>query len=172
MKNTLIALFVLLSGALTLAANGVPAHPYIKIETTEGSIVVELDRKQAPLTVAHILELVDSGYYDGTIFHRVIPGFMAQAGAHTPDLKRKETEAAIPNESGNGLSNARGTIAMARTSDSHSANSPFFINVPDNDRPHSHTSSAAVPVGYTVFVQVIAGMDVVYNVVAVQNGPL
>ncbi len=171
MKITLIALFVLLSGALTLAADGVPAHPYIKIETTEGSIVVELDRKQAPLTVAHILELVDSGYYDGTIFHRVIPGFMAQAGAHTPDLKRKETEAAIPNESGNGLRNARGTIAMARTSDPHSANSQFFINVADNDSLDPQKSSAAGRWGYTVFGQVIEGMDVVDEIVAVKTGP-
>ena len=171
MKNTLIALFVLLSGALTLAADGVPAHPYIKIETTEGSIVVELDRKQAPLTVAHILELVDSGYYDGTIFHRVIPGFMAQAGAHTPDLKRKETEAMVPNESGNGLRNARGTIAMARTSDPHSANSQFFINVADNDSLDPQKSSAAGRWGYTVFGQVIEGMDVVDKIVAVKTGP-
>ncbi|MCH7822161.1 MAG: peptidylprolyl isomerase [Proteobacteria bacterium] len=170
MKNTLIAVLVFLSGAVTLAADGVPAHPYIKIDTTEGSIVLELDGKQAPLTVAHVLGLVDSGYYDGTIFHRVIPGFMAQAGAHTPDLKHKETDAMIPNESGNGLSNARGTIAMARTSDPHSANSQFFINVADNDRLDPQKSSSAGRWGYTVFGQVIEGMDVVDRIAAVKTG--
>ncbi len=171
MKNTLIAVLVFLSASLAIAAEGVPAHPYIKIDTTEGSIVLELDGREAPLTVAHILELVDSGYYDGTIFHRVIPGFMAQAGAHTPNLDHKETDATIANESGNALSNVRGTIAMARTGDPHSANSQFFINVADNNRLDPQKSSANGRWGYTVFGHVIEGMDVVDKIVAVKTGP-
>ena len=134
MKKTLIALILGFTAALGFAADKVPPHPYIEIVTTEGTIILELDGRQAPLTVGHFLKLVDSGFYDGVIFHRVIPGFMAQAGGFTPDLKLKEDETTIPNESGNGLSNIRGTIAMARTSDPHSANTQFFINVADNSR--------------------------------------
>ena len=91
-----------------------------------GNIKLELEGKAAPLTVAHFIGLVDSGFYDGLIFHRVIPGFMAQTGGYTPGLKLKEDDNSIPNESGNGWSNMRGTVAMARTSDPHSANSQFF----------------------------------------------
>jgi len=115
MRNTLIALILGLCASVAMAADEVPAHPYIKLETTEGNIVLELDGKQAPLTVGHVLKLVDSGFYDGLIFHRVIPGFMAQSGGFTPGFKLKENDDTIPNESGNGLSNLRGTIAMART---------------------------------------------------------
>ena len=171
MKKTLIALFLGLACSLALAADKVPPHPYVKIETSEGDILLELDGKQAPITVGHFLKLVDSGFYNGTIFHRVIPGFMAQAGGHTPDLKLKETDASIPNESGNGLSNVRGTIAMARTSDPHSANSQFFINVADNTRLDPNKSGLRGNWGYTVFGQVIEGMDVVDTIVNVQTGP-
>ena len=129
MRQTLIALIMGLIAIPGFAADEVPPHPYIEIVTTEGTIILELDGKQAPLTVGHILKLVDSGFYDGIIFHRVIPGFMAQTGGRTPDMKVKEDDNTIPNESGNGLSNVRGTVAMARTGDPHSANSQFFINV-------------------------------------------
>lgn len=174
MKNTLIALIALIVGlsySFALAADTVPAHPYVQIETTEGNIVLELDGKQAPITVGHFLELVDSGFYDGTIFHRVIPGFMAQAGGHTADLKLKETDAAIPNESGNSLSNIRGTIAMARTGDPHSANAQFFINVENNVRLDPNKNTTGGSWGYTVFGFVIEGMEVVDKIVAVQTGP-
>lgn len=171
MKKTLITLFLGLVCSSALAADKVPLHPYIEIETTEGSIVLELDGKQAPLTVVHILGLVDSGFYDGTIFHRVIPGFMAQAGAHTPGMKLKETDDTIPNESGNGLSNLRGTIAMARTGDPHSANSQFFINAADNNRLDPRKTPGSGSWGYTVFGVVIEGMDVVDKIVSVQTGP-
>ncbi len=176
MKKTLIALlFGLISLSLTsmsaLAADEVPLHPYIEIVTTEGTIILELDGKQAPLTVGHILSLVDAGFYDGLIFHRVIPGFMAQTGAHTPDLTLKETDATVPNESGNGLSNLRGTVAMARTSDPHSANSQFFINVGDNSRLDPGKKSRGGTWGYTVFGNVIQGMDVVEKMVNVRTGP-
>ena len=176
MKKTLIALllgFVSLgsTATLALAADEVPAHPYIEIVTTEGTIILELDGKQAPLTVGHVLKLVDAGFYDGLIFHRVISGFMAQTGAHTPDITLKEDDATIPNESGNGLSNVRGTVAMARTSDPHSANSQFFINVADNSRLDPGKKMYGGTWGYTVFGNVIQGMEVVDKIVSVQTGP-
>ncbi|MDH3429858.1 MAG: peptidylprolyl isomerase [Gammaproteobacteria bacterium] len=171
MKKTLIALILGLSSSFSLAADAVPAHPYVKIETTEGDIILELDGKQAPITVAHILGLVDSGFYDGLVFHRVIPGFMAQGGGYTPGLEHKETEDKIPNESGNGMSNLRGTIAMARTGDPHSANSQFFINVADNVRLDPNKNNTRGSWGYTVFGFVIEGMEVVDKIVSVQTGP-
>ena len=169
MKNTLIALVLGLSCSYVLAADKVPAHPYIEIVTTEGTIVLELDGKQAPIKVGHILKLVDSGFYDGTIFHRVMPGFMAQAGGHTPDFKLKESDGTIPNESGNGMSNARGTIAMARTGDPHSANSQFFINVVNNEKLDPNKTRGSW--GYTVFGFVIEGMDVVDKIATAKTGP-
>lgn len=171
MRQTLIALIMGLTAFAAIAADEVPPHPYIEMVTTEGTIILELDGKQAPLTVGHILKLVDSGFYDGIIFHRVIPGFMAQTGGHTPDLKIKENDDTIPNESGNGLSNVRGTIAMARTSDPHSANSQFFINVADNSRLDPGKKRTGGTWGYTVFGRVIQGMEVVDKIVNVQTGP-
>ncbi|MEJ2173168.1 MAG: peptidylprolyl isomerase [Woeseiaceae bacterium] len=171
MQKTLIALLMGLFGTLVIAADAVPPHPYIKMETTEGTIILELDGRQAPITVGHFLKLVDSGFYNGTIFHRVIPGFMAQAGGHTPDLTLKESDDMIPNESGNGLSNLRGTVAMARTSDPHSANSQFFINVADNDRLDPGKGLATGTWGYAVFGRVIEGMSVVDKIVSVKTGP-
>jgi len=172
MRNTLIALILGLCASVATAADVVPAHPYIKIETTEGNIVLELDGKQAPLTVGHVLKLVDSGFYDGLIFHRVIPGFMAQGGGFTPGLKLKKNGDTIPNESGNGLSNLRGTIAMARTGDPHSANSQFFINVSnENIRLNPNKNTVGGSWGYTVFGYVIEGMEVVDKIVSVQTGP-
>ena len=171
MRKTLIALILGLAYSFVLAADEVPAHPYIKIETTEGNIVLELDGREAPITVAHILALVDNGFYDGLVFHRVIPGFMAQAGGYTPGLKLKEDDATIPNESGNKLSNVRGTIAMARTGDPHSANSQFFINVADNSRLDPNKNAEGGRWGYTVFGFVIEGMEVVDTIVSVKTGP-
>ena len=171
MRQILIALILGLIAIPGFAADEVPPHPYIEIVTSEGTIILELDGKQAPLTVGHILALVDAGFYDGIIFHRVIPGFMAQTGAHTPDLTLREDEAVVPNESGNGLSNVRGTVAMARTSDPHSANSQFFINVADNSRLDPGKKSTGGTWGYTVFGNVIQGMDVVDKIVNVKTGP-
>jgi len=160
------------------AANKVPAHPHIEVETTVGTFKLELDGKAAPLTVANFLQLVDSGFYEGTIFHRVIPGFMAQGGGFTPGFKQKESANTVPNESGNGLSNLRGTIAMARTSDPHSAGSQFYINV-SNNTGQDPESANLDPVkdavrgrwGYTVFGYVIEGMDVIDTIVNVQSAP-
>ena len=171
MRKTLVALILGFCTLLANAADKVPAHPYIKMETTEGTMILELDGRQAPLTVGHFLELVDSGYYDGLIFHRVIAGFMIQAGGYTPGLKLKETDDSIPNESGNGLTNVRGTIAMARTSDPHSANSQFFINVVNNERLDPTKKIVNGRWGYTVFGQVIEGMEVADQIAAVQTGP-
>ena len=171
MKNTLIALILGLSSTFALGADEVPAHPYVKIETTEGIVILELDGRQAPITDGHFLNLVDSGYYDGLIFHRVIPGFMAQGGGYTPGLKLRENDDTIANESGNGLTNIRGTIAMARTGDPHSANSQFFINVANNVRLDPNKNTVGGNWGYTVFGFVIEGMDVVDKIVSVQTGP-
>ena len=167
MKKLMISLALTLAGGLALAADKVPAHPHVLIETTMGNIKLELEGKLAPITVGHFLKLVDSGFYDGLIFHRVIPGFMAQGGGFTPGLKLKEDDTAIPNESGNGMSNMRGTIAMARTNDPHSANTQFFINVADNLRLNPGNNRW----GYAVFGYVIEGMEVVDEIVAVRTGP-
>lgn len=179
MKKTLITLLLALSCTIAYAtdvqaAPKVPAHAHVEIVTSVGTIKLELDGKQAPLTVAHVLALVDSGYYDGTVFHRVIPGFMAQGGGFTPNLKRKETQESkqtIPNESGNGLSNLRGTIAMARTGDPHSATTQFFINVADNTRLDPNKRAYNGTWGYTIFGLVIEGMDVVDKIVNSRTGP-
>jgi cyclophilin family peptidyl-prolyl cis-trans isomerase len=167
MRKIIIALALALASSLALAADKVPAHPHILIETTMGDIKLELEGKLAPITVSHFLKRVDSGFYDGLIFHRVIPGFMAQGGGYTPGLELKEDEASIPNESGNGMSNMRGTIAMARTNDPHSANTQFFINVADNVRLDSGNNRW----GYAVFGYVIEGMEVVDEIVSVRTGP-
>ena len=167
MRKIMIALALALASSLALAADKVPAHPHILIETTMGDIKLELEGKLAPITVGHFLKLVDSGFYDGLIFRRVIPGFMTQGGGYTPGLELKEDEASIPNESGNGMSNMRGTIAMARTNDPHSANTQFFINVADNARLDSGNNRW----GYAVFGYVIEGMEVVDEIVSVRTGP-
>jgi cyclophilin family peptidyl-prolyl cis-trans isomerase len=171
MKETLLALLLVLSSALVFGADKVPAHPHIEMVTSLGTIKLELDGKQAPITVAHVLKLVDSGFYDGTIFHRVMPGFMAQGGGYTPGLKLKETDKTIPNESGNGMTNLRGTIAMARTADPHSADSQFYINVADNSQLDPSKDPYRGRWGYTVFGFVIEGMEVVDEIVNTKTGP-
>jgi cyclophilin family peptidyl-prolyl cis-trans isomerase len=178
MKKTLLLILIALSSNFACAQDKVPAHPHVVVETTEGTFKLELDANAAPLTVAHFLKLVDAGFYDGTIFHRIIPGFMAQGGGYTPGFKLKETEETIPNESGNGLSNLRSTIAMARTSDPHSANSQFFINVANNvgqdaNSPNLDPQKNVVrgQWGYAVFGFVFEGMDVVDTIVNAPSAP-
>lgn len=167
LRNLLYLLFLLTFSATGLAQDRVPAHPHIKFETSEGTIVLELDGRRAPVTVGNFLELIDSGYYDGTIFHRVIADFMIQGGGVTLDMKTKEPGDAIFNESGNGMTNMRGTIAMARTGDPHSAKAQFFINVNDNTRLDPQPDRW----GYAVFGYVIEGMDVVDAIALVRTGP-
>jgi cyclophilin family peptidyl-prolyl cis-trans isomerase len=167
MKKLLFVLFILALTPAALPQDNLPAHPYIKLETTEGDILLELDGRRAPITVANFLGLVDSGYFDGTVFHRVIPDFMIQAGGYTPDLKLKEPSDFLFNESGNGLSNQRGTIAMARRDNPHSANAQFFINVNDNEPLDPQRDRW----GYAVFGIVVEGMDIVDKIANVRTGP-
>ena len=134
--------------------------PIVVIKTSKGDITVELDPEKAPITVKNFLDYVDSKHYDGTIFHRVISNFMIQGGGLTPAMREKATNAPIKNEAANGLSNTRGTIAMARTNVVDSATSQFFINVRDNTFL-DHKDNSAQRFGYCVFGKVIGGMDVV-----------
>jgi cyclophilin family peptidyl-prolyl cis-trans isomerase len=142
------------------------AKPQVVLETSLGNLTLELDAAKAPVTVKNFLAYIDSGFYNGTVFHRVIPGFMLQGGGMTPGLKEKATEAPIKNEAANGLSNLRGTIAMARTQVIDSATSQFFINVKDN-LFLNHRDNSANGFGYCVFGKVTAGMDVADKIVAV-----
>lgn len=167
MRTLLIVLPVwfLLSQA-TLA--GRPAESVqVAIETNKGRIVVELDPERAPLTVENFMRYVDAGHYDETIFHRVIPGFMAQGGGYTTDFEVKPTHSPVPNESGNGLSNVRGSIAMARTGDPHSATGQFYVNLVDNIRLDPNSEHW----GYTVFGRVVEGMDVLNAIAEIPTGP-
>lgn len=138
----------------------VSSQPRIKISTRLGDIVVELNAEAAPKTVANFLAYVDEGFYDGTLFHRVIPGFMIQGGGLTADMANKPTRAPIENEATNGLPNVRGSIAMARTPNPHSATSQFFINLKDNAFLN-YTSPTPNGWGYCVFGKVVEGMHVV-----------
>lgn len=143
-----------------------PANPVVVLETTLGDIVIELRQDRAPASVENFLAYARAGFYDGTIFHRVIRGFMIQGGSHTPDLEAKVTRAPIRNEAANGLRNLRGTVAMARSSAVRSATSGFFINVEDNSQLN-HKGMMPADYGYAVFGRVLAGMDVVDKIVAV-----
>ncbi|MFN3883523.1 MAG: peptidylprolyl isomerase [Rhodocyclaceae bacterium] len=141
----------------------------IKLTTNYGTITLELDADIAPKTVANFIDYVKAGHYDGTIFHRVIDGFMIQGGGFAPGMKQKPTRAPIENEAANGLKNERGTIAMARTSDPHSATAQFFINVADNDFLDFRAPSGN-GWGYCVFGKVVEGMDVVDRIKSVKTG--
>ena len=139
----------------------------VKLATSAGDIVIELDAAKAPKTVDNFLKYVQAGHYNGTIFHRVIPSFMIQGGGMTADMKEKSTRPPIPLESRNGLSNLRGSVAMARTSEPNSATAQFFINVNDNLRLDGSKSGVD---GYAVFGKVISGMDVVEKIRTVPTG--
>jgi peptidyl-prolyl cis-trans isomerase A (cyclophilin A) len=141
--------------------------PEVRIVTSEGDIVVQLNPARAPITVKNFLEYVKSDFYAGTIFHRVIPGFVIQGGGFTAQYKEKKTREPIPNESGNGLSNTRGTIAMARERKPHTATAQFYINLADNTKLDPRPDRW----GYTVFGKVVSGMNVVDKIAAVPTGP-
>ena len=141
----------------------------IKLHTNHGVIGIELDAERAPESAKNFLAYVAAGHYDNTLFHRVINGFMIQGGGFTPDMQQKPTQAPIKNEAGNGLKNLRGSVAMARTNDPHSATSQFFINVVDNGFL-DHTAPAGSGWGYCVFGQVVEGMDVVDKIKGVRTG--
>jgi cyclophilin family peptidyl-prolyl cis-trans isomerase len=129
----------------------------VRVDTSLGSFVIQLDEARAPLTVANFLAYVKAGHYDGLVFHRVVDGFVVQGGGYTPDLELRPVEDQVANESGNGLSNRRGTVAMARTGDPHSADSQFYVNLADNVTLDPKPTRW----GYAVFGQVVEGMDVV-----------
>lgn len=167
---TFTSLFLLISSAHAVDNF---TSKYVKLETSEGNIVVELDITRAPHSVLNFMNYVRNGFYDGTIFHRVIKSFMIQGGGFTPDMKRKQVNAPVINEADNGLKNIRGTIAMARTSDPHSATAQFFINVVDNPFL-DHKNKTPRGWGYAVFGHVVEGMNVVdaiRNLRTAPNGP-
>jgi peptidyl-prolyl cis-trans isomerase B (cyclophilin B) len=141
----------------------------VKLHTNQGVITLELDAAKAPKTVENFLAYVRKGHYDGTIFHRVINGFMIQGGGFAPGMRQKSSDAPISNEAGNGLRNQKYTIAMARTGDPHSATAQFFINVADNEFLN-HTAPSGQGWGYCVFGKVVEGQDVVDKIKTVKTG--
>ena len=169
MNFCLGALALLALCGLPMAAAAADANtPVVVLDTTMGPITIELDRAKAPITVDNFLKYVDEGFYNGVIFHRVIPGFMIQGGGMTEDMQEKPTRGTIKNEGGNGLKNARGTLAMARTPDPDSASAQFFINLKDNG--FLNRDEAQDGFGYAVFGKVIGGMDVVDKIAQVPTG--
>ena len=144
-------------------------NPIIVMETSKGNIEIELDMQNAPTTAQNMLDYIDANFYDGTIFHRVIKGFMVQGGGFTKEMDQKPTNDCIQNEADNGLKNDRGTIAMARTNEPHSASSQFFINHKNNDFLN-HTSKTPTGWGYCVFGKVVEGLDVVDAIAEVATG--
>jgi cyclophilin family peptidyl-prolyl cis-trans isomerase len=171
MKHAALVLLAALALPLsvTAAEPSKPVNPQVRMTTSLGVIDIELDAGKAPKTVANFLGYVDKGFYNGTIFHRVIPGFMVQGGGMTPGMKEKPTGATIQNEADNGLKNLAGTLAMARTNDPHSASAQFFINTVDNAFL-DHRGKNPQGWGYAVFGKVTKGMDVVKKIEAVQTG--
>ncbi len=143
--------------------------PRVKLQTNQGDILIELNAEKAPNTVANFLNYVNSGFYDGTVFHRVINNFMVQGGGFEAGMKQKPTEAPVKNEADNGLKNNKYTLAMARTSDPHSATAQFFINVADNDFLN-FTAPTPNGWGYAVFGQVVEGTEIVDKIKGVRTG--
>jgi cyclophilin family peptidyl-prolyl cis-trans isomerase len=161
MKALMISIIMVLCAGLTAGAADKPGdNPRVVLDTTKGKIVIELYLQKAPETVVNFLSYVDTKFYDGTIFHRVIPNFMIQGGGFTADMQRKPGKEPIKNEADKGLKNERGTIAMARTGDPHSATAQFFINTVNNDFLN-HKNKTQQGWGYAAFGKVIKGMDVV-----------
>ncbi len=159
-----LGLASVLVSSLALADNTV-----VELKTSEGTVVLELFDEQAPTTVRNFVEYVEAGFYDGTVFHRVIDGFMIQGGGFDSNMSQKPTRDPVKNEADNGLKNTTGTVAMARTQAPHSASAQFFINVADNDFLN-HTAPDMRGWGYAVFGQVIEGMDVVNKIAKVATG--
>jgi cyclophilin family peptidyl-prolyl cis-trans isomerase len=160
---------LLLAGLLAVVPATHAANPQVRLTTSHGVIELELDAAKVPGTAKNFLEYVDSGFYNGTIFHRVIKGFMIQGGGMQPGMKEKATRAPIRNEADNGLNNLAGTIAMARTPDPHSASAQFFINTVDNAFL-DHKDKTPRGWGYAVFGKVTKGMDVVKKIETVETG--
>ncbi len=167
-RNSGVYLFIVAAALVFLAfgcrseKGNLKGLKMVKLETTKGAIVIEVNETAAPVTATNFLQYVQDGFYDGTIFHRVIPNFMIQGGGFTPDMKQKPTRPPIVNEAKNGLKNKRGAIAMARLNDPNSATSQFYINHVDNANLDK--------LGYAVFGQVVEGMDVVDAIAKVETG--
>ena len=160
--------FLVLIAALLLSTNVIAGDPQVEIKTNMGTIVLELYPDKAPKTVENFLQYVKDGFFKGTIFHRVIPGFMIQGGGFNADFTQKKTRAPVQNEANNGLKNDTGTVAMARTSDPHSATAQFFINVKNNDFLNYPGQDGF---GYTVFGKVVKGMEVANKIAGLDRGP-
>jgi len=162
MRNTFVHLMLFLFSTLSFATENKMSDTQTKVKMTTslGAIVIQLENAKAPVSAANFADYVKQGFYNGTIFHRVIPGFMAQGGGFDTKFEQKATKAPIKNEADNGLKNKRGTLAMARTNDPNSATAQFFINYKDNSFL-DHTSPSPSGWGYAVFGEVIEGMDVV-----------
>jgi len=163
MRTFLTLVLSAMIGNAALAEDKIPLFPQVEIKTSQGNFVVELDGRRAPVSVQNFVRYVQEGFYDGTIFHRVISGFVAQAGGFDQNLKEKKTREPIPNESGNGLSNVRGTIAMARMGAPHTGTAQFYINLANNRNLDPNPSRW----GYCVFGQVVAGMDILDKIAAI-----
>jgi cyclophilin family peptidyl-prolyl cis-trans isomerase len=164
LRTRLLIAVLLLTAGLTAHAQG--DNPRVRVETNKGSFVIELDSARAPITVENFLEYVRSGFYSGTVFHRVIANFIAQTGGFDEKYQEKKAQPPIPNESGNGLSNRRGTVGLARTADPHSGDAQFYVNLADNAGLDPQPSRW----GYTVFGRVVEGMNVVDDIGAVATG--
>ena len=172
LRSLLAGLAARAAGALLLIAAALPAwaaNPVVELVTSMGPVRIELFADKSPKTVENFLQYAKDRFYDGTIFHRVIPGFMVQGGGFTPDMEQKKAREPIANEAQNGLKNTIGTLAMARTPNPHSASAQFFINVADNDFLN-FTSPTQQGFGYCVFGRVTQGMEVVNKIVAVPTG--
>ena len=171
MQKISLILTLILTSTLSFSMENKKADTQtkVKLTTSMGTIVVQVKGKSAPISSENFLTYVKEGFYEGTIFHRIIPGFMAQGGGFDGDMKQKEVHASIKNEADNGLKNTRGTLAMARTPDPDSATAQFFINYKDNAFL-DYTSSTAQGWGYAVFAEVVEGMDVVDKMEKVATG--
>jgi len=167
LRRQAVAFIATAAMSLPVLATTPEKAPRVRLNTSLGDIVLELNPAKAPKTVENFLQYVADQHYDGTVFHRVIDGFMIQGGGFTPDLQQKPTRAPVPLEAGNGLKNDRGTIAMARTSNPNSATSQFFINVVNNDNLNAPKPDGY---GYTVFGRVVSGIEVVDKIRAVPTG--
>ena len=167
MRHVLTSLIAVLATGSAAVAAELPAYPKVRVQTTQGAFVLRLDAQRAPLTVRNFLEYVRAGHYAGTIFHRVMDGFVVQGGGYTADLTEKATREPVVNESGNGLSNVRGTIAMARTEHPHSATAQFYVNLVDNTKLDPNPQRW----GYCVFGSVVEGMEVLDAIAKLPTGP-
>lgn len=165
--RVLLGFLLMLAASLALAGTAAAPNPQVCLQTTDGKIIVELYPDKAPLTVKNFLRYVREGHYDNTIFHRVIPGFVIQGGGYTPKYEEKPTHDAIQNEAQNGLSNTRGSIAMAREFAPDTAQAQFFINLADNPK----LDATKYRDGYAVFGRVVKGMDVVDRIAEIPTGP-